>query len=107
MERGSAFRTSADEAFPSRYSHLYDVEPWLPCSYSMVFRTEWLNGDERTIGSSVTLFEQLRVLNERTWKATASDVHIIAGQNGMQHPVIEGIVELVDGRLASNRKNAA
>jgi ribosomal protein L34 len=34
-------------------------------------------------------------------------VQIIAGQNGMRHPVIDAIVALVDGRLEANRKNAA
>ena len=34
-------------------------------------------------------------------------VHLIAQQKGLSHPVIDGIVALVDSRLEANRKMAA
>jgi hypothetical protein len=34
-------------------------------------------------------------------------VQLIAKQKGLSHPVIDGIVALVDSRLEANRKKAA
>jgi hypothetical protein len=33
-------------------------------------------------------------------------VQLIALQKGMRHPVVDGVVALVDGRLKANRKRA-
>jgi len=33
-------------------------------------------------------------------------VQLIALQKGMRHPVVDGVVALVDGRLEANRKRA-
>ena len=66
-----AYQASAADGFPSRYSHLYDVELWLPCPFAFVFQSEDVSGNPLTIGSSVSLQRQLEDLNQRTWQANA------------------------------------
>jgi len=53
-----AYKICAREGHASRYSHLNDVELWLPCPFGYVFRTEDVLGKSVLVGSSVTLLTQ-------------------------------------------------
>jgi hypothetical protein len=64
-----AYKTCTADGFRSRYSHLYEIELWLACSFSFVFRAEDVGGKPVLIGSSVALFRQLEDMNRRTWQA--------------------------------------
>jgi hypothetical protein len=67
-----AYKACTADSFRSRYSHLYDVELWLPCPFGFVFQTEDVGGNPVVIGSSLALLRQLEDLNQRTWRADAS-----------------------------------
>jgi hypothetical protein len=62
-----AMSTAKD--FSSRYSHLLEVEWWLPCDFNFVFQAEKVGGGHVLIGSSVALARQLKDLNSRSWRA--------------------------------------
>jgi hypothetical protein len=64
-----AYKACTADGFGSRYSHLYDVELWLPNPFGFVFKTEDVGGNPVLVGSSVALFRQLEELNRRTWQA--------------------------------------
>jgi hypothetical protein len=64
-----AYKICTHEEYRSRYSHLYEVELWLPCPFGFVFRTNDVAGKPVLVGSSVTLLAQLEELNQRTWQA--------------------------------------
>jgi hypothetical protein len=64
-----AYKICAREGHASRYSHVYDVELWLPCPFGYVFRTQNILGKSVLVGSSVTLLAQLAELNRRIWQA--------------------------------------
>jgi hypothetical protein len=64
-----AYKACTADGFGSRYSHLYDVELWLPCSFGFVFKTEDVGGNPVLVGSSVALLRELVDLNRRTWMA--------------------------------------
>lgn len=66
-----AYKACTADGFGSRYSHLYDVELWLPCSFGFVFEAEHVGGNPVMVGSSVALSRQLDDLNRRTWQAGA------------------------------------
>lgn len=66
-----AYKACTGDGFGSRYSHLYDVELWLPCSFVFVFKTEYVGGNPVLVGSSIALFQQLEDLNRRTWRASS------------------------------------
>jgi hypothetical protein len=64
-----AYAMSTAKDFRSRYSHLLEVEWWLPCDFNFVFQAEKVGGGPVLIGSSVALARQLEDLNSRTWHA--------------------------------------
>jgi hypothetical protein len=66
-----AYKVCTEGGFESRYSHLYDVELWLPCPFGFVFKAEDVGGNPVLVGSSVALHHQLEDLNRRTWQADA------------------------------------
>jgi hypothetical protein len=45
---------------------------WLPCDFELLFLAEDPGGHERGIGSSVRLYEELKALNDRTFKLDAA-----------------------------------
>ena len=55
--------------FRSSYSHLLEVEWWLPCDFNFVFQAEKVGGGPVVIASSAALVRQLEDLNSRTWRA--------------------------------------
>ena len=71
-----AYQASNRAGFATRYPHLLcaDLELWLPCRFTCVFRALTLSGQETTIGSSVELLRQLRQLNAQTWQADGAAV---------------------------------
>lgn len=73
--KDQAYRLSAEPGRPSRYSQLYDVGLWLPCSFGFVFKTEDVGGPEILVGSSIILSRQLDDLNARTWQAEPETLH--------------------------------
>jgi hypothetical protein len=48
---------------------MFEAEVWLPCRFPFTFRALDLAGNEMRFGSSVTLLEQLRQLNNETYRA--------------------------------------
>jgi hypothetical protein len=66
-----AYKACTADGFGSRYSHLYEVELWLPCSFGFVFKTEDVGGNPVLVGSSVALLRQLEDLHRRTWEVRA------------------------------------
>jgi len=79
-----AYQSVTSKEFRSKYSHLYDVQLWLPCPFDCVFETEDVSGDSVLVGSSVVLQDQLRTLNGLTWRYTAKELDTIATQ-GAEH----------------------
>lgn len=67
--RDPAYARSTAKDFRSRYSHLLEVEWWLPCDFNFVFQAEKVGGGPVLVGSSVALARQLADLNSRTWHA--------------------------------------
>jgi hypothetical protein len=65
----AAYTRSTAKNFRSRYSHLFEVEWWLPCDFSFMFQAEKVGGGPVLVGSSVVLARQLEDLNSRTWRA--------------------------------------
>ncbi len=48
---------------------------WLPLGFGVVFEADFLHYDEPvSIGSSGALFDQLKKLNEKTWKASPGEI---------------------------------
>jgi hypothetical protein len=72
LGRDPAYARSTAKNFRSRYSHLLEVEWWLPCDFSFVFQAEKVSGAPVLIGSSVALRRQLEDLNSLTWRADLS-----------------------------------
>jgi hypothetical protein len=50
-----AYKACTEDGFGSRYSHLYDVELWLPCPFGFMFKAEDVVGNPVLVGSSVAL----------------------------------------------------
>ncbi len=48
---------------------MFEVELWLPCAFPFTFRAADIAGNEVRFGSSITLLEQLRRLNEESFRA--------------------------------------
>jgi hypothetical protein len=65
-----AWKASTADDFRSRYATILTPELWLPCRFAFVFRAPDVTGKEVWVGSSVTLLEQLRMLNESAVKAS-------------------------------------
>jgi hypothetical protein len=71
----AAVQRSQAEGFVSRYGQLlYGSELWLPGEFSFTFQTNDLAGHTVTVGSVNLLLAQLHDLNNRTWKAGATEV---------------------------------
>lgn len=66
-QQDDAFRAVTSPDFKSRFSSLYEVELWLPGHFSFKFKAPDVAGATGWIGSSVSLYEQLRCLNEETY----------------------------------------
>lgn len=65
-----AFMLSRAEGFRSRYGQLlHGAEFWLPAAFEFTFTAQDPAGNEIIFGSTDTLLQQLRTLNERTWGA--------------------------------------
>lgn len=62
---------AAAENFDSKYRHLLnDTEFWLPAEFSVPFRARTLDGANVTFGSTGSLLEELKLLNESSWNAS-------------------------------------
>jgi hypothetical protein len=79
-----AYVRSTATDFRSRYSHLLEVEWWLPCDFKFVFQAEKVGDGPVLIGSSVALLRQLKDLNSRTWR---SDLDLLGAwrREGSEH----------------------
>jgi hypothetical protein len=71
FDRDAAFQTLLTQEFRCRFSQIFEVEAWLPCAFPFTFRVPDIAGNEVVFGSSVTLLEQLRRLNDENYKADA------------------------------------
>lgn len=69
FDKDEAYQNLAAQKFRCRFSQIFDVEAWLPCSFPFTFHVPDLTGTEVRFGSSVTLLEQLRLLNDESYKA--------------------------------------
>ena len=69
-----AFKASTADNFKSQYSTILFPELWLPIPFNFVFRAPDVAGKEAWIGSSITLLQQLRNLNDRTCRGTPDQI---------------------------------
>ena len=75
--RPSSFPTDWDEdaawksasPSPRRFPHTIGPEMWLPVKFESVFEAEDPFGNDLKIGSVFGLWEEMRVLNDETWRA--------------------------------------
>jgi len=68
-----AWQASASDGFTTKYAQLIRrPEVWLPPDFPFTFEAKELGGKKITFGSSPTLLRELRILNERTWRADAA-----------------------------------
>lgn len=65
-----AFEASSEDSMPSRYQTLLRGDYWLPGAYSFVVKCQSPAGAEITLGFTEALFNDLRRLNSRTWRAS-------------------------------------
>lgn len=63
-------RSRAQDYGETEYLHVLAPELWLPCEFPFSFQFIDLAGHTLYIGSTPRLLEQLRALNERTFKGT-------------------------------------
>jgi hypothetical protein len=66
----AAWKASTAEGFRSRYTTILQPELWLPCRLPFAFRAPDAAGNVVWIGSSRSLLDQLRALNEATVRGT-------------------------------------
>jgi len=71
FDKDRAFETLANQDFRCPFSQIFEVEVWLPCLFSFTFRAPDVSGKEVGFGSSITLLEQLRRLNNESYRADA------------------------------------
>jgi hypothetical protein len=70
-----AFRRSNARKSQTRYPSLVqDVELWLPGEFSCVFEGPDIAGNKIVMGSVDSLCDELRTLNERTWRADEATI---------------------------------
>lgn len=70
-----AWQLSAAKTFESRYGELvHGAELWLPGDFSFTFEAEDMRGKKVIIGSNHELARQLRLLNERSWRAEEGSI---------------------------------
>jgi hypothetical protein len=73
-EQDPAYLTSLRN-HESRYRHLIgDTQIWLPIQLDAPVLTQDVTGQSVTVGSSAQLFEELKQLNSRTWRATDQQI---------------------------------
>jgi len=65
-----AFAASSEESMSSRYPTLLRGDFWLPGAHSFTVNCQSPVGAEITLGFTEALFEDLRRLNSRTWRAS-------------------------------------
>jgi hypothetical protein len=73
-DKDPAYQAAAAPDFKSRFSLLYDVVIWLPCSFAFKFQSLNVAGTKAWFGSSIDLLVQLRRLNEETYRASSDDL---------------------------------
>ena len=71
FDKNAAYQSLAAQEFRCGFSQLFEVEVWLPCAFPFTFRAADVAGNEVSFGSSVTLLEQLRRLNNESYRADA------------------------------------
>jgi hypothetical protein len=71
FDKDAAFQALAAHEFRCRFSQVFEVEIWLPCAFAFTFRAQDVAGREVLFGSASTLLEQLRRLNDESYKADA------------------------------------
>jgi hypothetical protein len=71
FDKDAAYQRLASQEFRCRFSQVFEVEIWLPCAFPFTFKAADVSGNEVRFGSSVTLLEQLRLLNDESYKANA------------------------------------
>jgi hypothetical protein len=59
----------AAQEFRCPFSQIFEVEIWLPSLFPFTFHAADLAGNKMRFGSSVMLFDQLRRLNDESYKA--------------------------------------
>lgn len=69
FNKSPAFQALAAQEFQCRFSQLFEVEVWLPYTFPFTFRGPDVTGSEVCFGSSGTLLEQLRCLNNENYAA--------------------------------------
>ena len=69
-----AYKASSEKNAETRYPALIAANLWLPGEFDFMFGVEDLGGNERSIASCEALLEELRELNERTFKGNAEDL---------------------------------
>jgi hypothetical protein len=68
-----AVKRSQADAFESRYGQLLgDTELWLPGRFNFTFSAGDATGQTVTMGSIVSLHENLQELNKKTWRANSA-----------------------------------
>lgn len=65
-----AYAASLEEGVPSRYPTLLRSDYWLPGNHPFVVEVESPAGAKITLGFTEALFNDLRRLNSRTWRAS-------------------------------------
>ncbi len=68
-----AWKESTEEGFKSKYAQILLPEFWLPNDFNFLFTAEDAVGNEVMFGSSFGLLEQLRQLNEETFRGSEED----------------------------------
>jgi hypothetical protein len=73
-DKGGAFQASATVNFKSRYFQLFNAETWLPCDFQFIFKATDVVGNQVLFGSSVTLLDQLKRLNDESYRGSDEDL---------------------------------
>jgi hypothetical protein len=73
-DKDGAYQAAVSPDFKSRFSVLYDVGIWLPCFFSFKFKAPDVAGAEMWFGSSLELLDELRRLNEETYRGSSDDL---------------------------------
>jgi hypothetical protein len=71
FHQDAAYKKLAEQEFRCRFSQVFEVEIWLPCAFPFTFKGADASGNEMRFGSSVTLLEQLKRLNDECYRAEA------------------------------------
>ena len=76
LEEDPAYlRSTMKVSGSSRFPHLIrDLEFWLPSPFEFTFKADAPNGNPVDFGSTATLLEHLRDLNDATWRADQATI---------------------------------